>query len=142
MTMAQKYPRLAWLLTRLAFALLIGGGIALYQWSQHVARKREDEAALLLDRQLGVTVEQLDNDIASDLGAPAGTTGLVVTSLADGRPADQAGLQAGDVIEQIDNFAVSDPQAAVDALQADRRRQLILIVNRHGKDVRIEVTLG
>lgn len=140
--MAQKYPKLARLLAGLALALLIGGGLAAYQWSQHVGRRRQDEAALLLDRQLGLTVEQLDDDTASGLGAPSGTTGLVVTSLADGRPADRAGLEAGDIIEQIDNFAVTNPQAAADALHADRRRQLILIVNRHGREVRIEVTRG
>ena len=140
--MARKYPRLTWLLARLAIVLLIGGGLALYQWSRHVARMREDEAALQIDRELGMTVEPIDDDIAADLGVPPRTTGLVVTSLADGRPADQAGMQAGDVIEQIDELAVTGPESAINALNADSDRRLSIIVNRHGSDLRLEVIRG
>ena len=140
--MARKYPRLAWWLTRLAIVLLVGGSLAVYQWSRHVARMREDQAALGIDRELGMTVETIDDDIAADLDVPPRTTGLVVTSLADGRPADRAGVQAGDVIEQIDDLAVTGPESAMNALQADRDRRLAIIVNRHGRDLRLEVIRG
>lgn len=140
--MSRKYPRLAWLLSRFAIIVLIVAALSCYQWSQHLTRRREDLAALQIDRELGMTVEPIDDDIAADLHVPPRTTGVVVTSLADGRPADRAGLRAGDVIEQIGGFAVTDSVAAVDALHADRRRRLSIIVNRHGRDLRVEAIRG
>lgn len=142
MSLTRRFPSLSWILARIAFALMIGAAVGLFQWSQHSARRREDEAALQLDRQLGVTVEPLDADVAADLSVPPGTNGLVVTSLSDGRSAARAGIQPGDVIEQIGGLAVTDPEAAADALRLQPQPLIGVIVNRHGKDLRLVVSRG
>lgn len=129
-------------LTSLAIALLIAGSLGLYQWSRHLARRHEEVAALQLDRELGVTAEPVDDDIAADLGVPPETTGLVVTSLADGRVAEAAGLHAGDVIEQIGDLVVTDFESAAAALEANRHHRVAVILNRHGTDMRVEVPLA
>lgn len=109
------------------------------QWSLHESEKSTEAAEARIVRELGATVEPLDDEIAATLGIPPRTTGLVVTSLADARLGRKAGLKPGDVIEQIGDLAVTDPQAAAEALAASRHRQIALIVNRHGEDVRIEL---
>ena len=109
------------------------------QWSLLDGEKRTEAAEASIVRELGVTVEPLDDEIAATLGIPPRTTGLVITSLADAQPGDQAGLRPGDVIEQIGDLAVTDPPAAAAALTASRHRRVALIVNRHGEDLRIEL---
>ncbi len=46
---------------------------------------------------LGVSIQPLDRDLAAYLGMP-GTTGVIVNSVADGSPAEKAGVRAGDVL--------------------------------------------
>ena len=54
---------------------------------------------------LGVQTQDLTDDIARALGAPAGQ-GAVVTRVQPGSSAAEAGLQAGDVIVRVDGHAV------------------------------------
>jgi len=58
---------------------------------------------LLSDRRLGVTVDELTDQLAEYFGAK---DGLLVTSVADGSAASRAGLRAGDVITSIDGREV------------------------------------
>src|SRR5262245_61483279 len=46
---------------------------------------------------LGVSIQPLDRDLAGYLGMPE-TTGVIVNSVADGSPAQKAGVRAGDVV--------------------------------------------
>jgi C-terminal processing protease CtpA/Prc len=129
-------------LLSLALAVTVGGAVGLQQWWHHVERRREEAAALKLDRELGVTIEPLDVDLAEDLELPPDTRGLVVTSLAEGRPAERAGLQAGDVIERIAARPIEDATAAAQALDASRAGTLEIIVNRHGRDMQVALRRG
>jgi serine protease Do len=58
-------------------------------------------------RRLGVSVQELTNQLADYLGA---RNGLLVTSVADGSSAERAGLKAGDVITSINGDAVRSRQ--------------------------------
>lgn len=57
---------------------------------------------------LGVGIGEIGPN-ASAFGLPAGTTGLVVSSIESNSPAAKAGLQPGDVIQKINGEAVVRP---------------------------------
>jgi serine protease Do len=46
---------------------------------------------------LGISIQPLDRDLAAHLGQPD-ATGVIVNSVADGSPAQRAGLRAGDIL--------------------------------------------
>lgn len=56
---------------------------------------------------LGVTIQSVDADLASSLSLPA-ARGAIVTSVANGGPAEKAGLKRGDVIMAINKQPVVD----------------------------------
>lgn len=56
---------------------------------------------------LGVQLEALDANVRQQLGYQG--QGAAIVSVVGGSPADQAGLQPGDVIQSIDGKAVSSP---------------------------------
>lgn len=56
-------------------------------------------------RHLGLTVQELDPDLAESLGA-AEIDGVLVASVAKGGPADRAGLRRGDILEALDGHPV------------------------------------
>jgi serine protease Do len=56
---------------------------------------------------LGVTIQSVDADLASSLNLPA-ARGAIVTSVANGGPAEKAGLKRGDVIMAVNKQPVAD----------------------------------
>lgn len=131
---------LRWWLDRLLLVLAVLAVLGAWQWSTHDRARREDAAALRLDSELGATLETLDDDLAADLGLPAGSRGLVLTSLARGQAASRAGLQPGDVIEAIDAVPIEDPLSAVEALDSGRTSTTVLVVSRHGRGREVSLT--
>ena len=55
---------------------------------------------------LGISGQELNSQVALDLGLDANTRGVVISSVTAGGPAATAGLQNGDVIVQIDDQPV------------------------------------
>ncbi len=64
---------------------------------------------------LGVSVEDLDQGTADQLGLPV-SSGALVRGVQPGSPAEQAGLAPGSVITAIDNQTINSTQALGDAL--------------------------
>ncbi|TMA41684.1 MAG: PDZ domain-containing protein, partial [Deltaproteobacteria bacterium] len=85
----------------------------------------------------GLAVEPLGPDQARRLGLKAGT-GVVVTDVADGSPADEAGLEPGDVIVEANRRPVRSAGDLGRALAAGRQRALLL-VRRNGASIFIEM---
>jgi serine protease Do len=56
--------------------------------------------------RLGLTVQTLTPDIARQLGYKATETGVVISAVAPASAADEAGLQAGDVVKEVDRVPV------------------------------------
>ena len=84
---------------------------------------------------LGISVAPLTPELASRYRLPRGTRGLVVENVdPDGRAAS-AGIQAGDVIEEVNR----QPVESVDDLRAAMRRTTdrpaLLLVNREGNQL-------
>src|SRR5205823_8896888 len=85
----------------------------------------------------GLAVESLAPDDARRLGLKPGT-GVVVTDVSDGSPAEDAGLEAGDVIVEANRRSVRSPAELGRALAASPRRALLL-VRRNGASLYIEM---
>ena len=67
-------------------------------------------------QSFGLQLGPLTNDVRQQLGLDEGTRGAVVQQVTQGSPADQAGLQTGDVIVGIGDHAVASPAQAANAL--------------------------
>jgi serine protease Do len=81
----------------------------------------------------GVQVDTLTPSIARDLGVSPGTKGVVVTSVASDSPAADAGLQRGDVIEQINRQDVASVSDYNRLVTEAGKQTIVLLVNRAGE---------
>jgi serine protease Do len=59
---------------------------------------------------IGVNIATLDSRLAKGLGLPSDATGVVISGVQDGSPADKAGLKSNDLILKLDGFPVADNQ--------------------------------
>jgi serine protease Do len=85
-------------------------------------------------------VQALDNALMSQLNIPAKTTGVVITSVAPGGQAEAAGLQRGDVIQEVNHETVKtldDYQKAANKIQKDDLA--VLLVNRQGNSLFVAI---
>jgi len=80
---------------------------------------------------LGLAVETLNDAARRQLGYGRDVVGALVTGVAPGGPADEAGLRPGDVLLQIDRQAVDSARAASQALA--RAEPPILLLVRRGE---------
>ena len=87
--------------------------------------------------RFGLSVEPLTPDRARELGVRA-TRGVVVAAVEPGSRAADAGLRAGDVIEQVDRKDVASGEALRGALQAGSQPALLLV---HRGNATVFVTL-
>ena len=88
---------------------------------------------------LGVTVAPLTPELAERADVPKGIKGLLVQEVDPASRAAEAGIRAGDVIQQVNR----QPVQTVDDLRAAVRRSsdrpALLLVNREGRDFFITV---
>ena len=80
----------------------------------------------------GVNVQDLSPDILQQLGLPSGTRGVVVVDVAQGSPAEMAGLQRGDVIEQVNRHPVDSVSQYEREVRMAGNQSVVLLVNRGG----------
>ncbi len=86
----------------------------------------------------GVSVDNLDAQSAHDLGLPANTQGVVVTNVDPSSAAADAGLQRGDVIQQVNRKPVTNTSDFERALGSSKESTLLL-VNRNGSTLYLAV---
>ena len=94
--------------------------------------------------RLGLALGPLSPDTRSQLDLPDGTKGAVVERVRPGSPAENAGLQPGDVIVGVNTQSVASPGDAVKALRGamdGNDHALALRVIRNGQPVYVGVTL-
>jgi S1-C subfamily serine protease len=97
---------------------------------------RTDVASMLLDGTtakaadttggtafVGIQLSPLSDDRSGI--AYQGQNGVAVAAVTSGGPADVAGIEPGDVIEQIDGKAVDSPEAAASAIRAHQPGQSV-----------------
>jgi len=81
----------------------------------------------------GVTVENLTSETAQALKLPAGTKGVVVDKVTPESRAAEAGLQRGDVIQQVNHKPVTNAKEYGQAVgSAPKDEPVLLLVDRNG----------
>jgi serine protease Do len=84
--------------------------------------------------KLGLSVEPLTPDIASELNLPRGTQGVVVDSVDPTGPAAVAGIERGDVIQQVNRQVVRSADDLRNALsKTGSGPALLLVTDRRGE---------
>jgi Do/DeqQ family serine protease len=89
--------------------------------------------------KLGVRIEPLTPEAKSQLGLPATTQGVLVREVDPVGPAAHAGLERGDVIEQVNQQPVRSATDVTTALERSGNRPALLLVNRGGESIFITV---
>jgi serine protease Do len=107
----------------------IGASVNLQVWRDGAGRSfratlteapSEDSAAPTDAGPLGLALQTLTPSLAESLGVPRETKGTVIAEVQAGSPAEQAGLQAGEVIVEVDRKPVATADQAAAALKEKR----------------------
>ena len=101
---------------------------------------RRDAGSGSVDQtSLGVSVAPLTPELASRYRLPRDTHGVIVQDVdPEGRAAD-AGIQAGDVIEEVNRQPVQNVDDLRAALRKSANRPVLLLVNRQGSGLFVTV---
>lgn len=92
--------------------------------------------------RIGLALAPLSPELSDQLNVPKDTKGVVVREVQPGSPAEQAGLQAGDVIVGVGGKHVGSPSQAADAIRgASKDHAVALRIIRNGQPVFVGVNL-
>lgn len=83
----------------------------------------------------GITLTMLDMETKQELGLSDETEGVLITGVDDTSEAYDKGLRAGDVILEIGQEAVTDPEQILDRIKAaveGGRTSILLLITREG----------
>jgi serine protease Do len=80
----------------------------------------------------GLQVSELTADVARELKLEPGTRGVVVTNVAGGSAAQEAGLERGDVIMEINRKPVTNVAEFRSGVGAAGKESILMLVNRGG----------
>jgi Do/DeqQ family serine protease len=111
----------------------------------HPAEEQSSNAAPPADQDsgaLGIQVQPLTPELASQVGVPAATQGLIVAGVSPGSPADDAGIARGDVITQINRQPIRTTADVKAALAKSGNKPALLLVNRKGSTVYLPVKVS
>jgi len=97
-----------------------------------------DLPGALSGRRLGVTVNELTDQLAQYFGAK---DGVLVTSVTDGSAASRAGLKAGDVITSINGQSVRSRDDLIRSLRDADTNELTIVLVRDRKESTVKATI-
>ena len=89
--------------------------------------------------KLGISVEPLTPEIAQQLQLKPGTTGVVVDSVDPTGPAVEAGIQRGDVIQEVNRQPVRSADDLRAAVEKSGTKPVLLLLNRRGETIYLAV---
>jgi serine protease Do len=84
-----------------------------------------------LDKGLGLGLQDLSPDVASQLGYQK-QDGALVATVGPGSPAEDAGLRRGDLIQEVDNKPVDSASACARAIKKAGKNDSVLLLVRRG----------
>jgi serine protease Do len=84
-------------------------------------------------KNLGLTIENLTSDLAQQLGYK-GDHGVVITDVASGSPADDAGLQKNDLIKQVNQKDVNNVGEFEDIVKDLKKGDVAALLVRRGQN--------
>jgi serine protease Do len=82
--------------------------------------------------RLGIAVTEVTPDIAKELKLPPTTKGVVIADIESGSSAAEAGLQVGDVVQEVNRKPVRTVAEFQSQLSARGSSPVLLLVNREG----------
>ncbi|HEX5327555.1 MAG TPA: Do family serine endopeptidase [Acetobacteraceae bacterium] len=94
--------------------------------------------------RLGLALGPISPDVAGQLNLPDGTQGAVVNQVQPGSPAEQAGIQPGDVIVGVGSRSVDSPSqaaAAISSAERDGDHAIALRIIHHGQPAFVAVNV-
>jgi len=94
--------------------------------------KEQEIAAGKETDKLGMAVSEITPEMAERLNVPAGS-GVVVTDLEDGSPADEAGIKRGDIIKEVNKQPVKNMKAYNLAIKKALKEENILLLVKRGR---------
>ena len=92
---------------------------------------------------IGIRYQPVSSRAAVSLGLPAQTTGIIITEILRGSPAEQSGLRVRDVITKVNDTQI-DAEHPVQSILLHHRPgdKVKLTIIRDGKQQSVDVTLG
>jgi serine protease Do len=94
--------------------------------------ERGEVAEVPIQKTLGITVQDLTPEIARALGLED-TTGVVVAQVEKGSPADRAGINRGDVVQEVNHQLVESVDDFYRAMDKAKGQESILLLVRRGE---------
>lgn len=89
--------------------------------------------------KLGLSLQPLTQELSKTLRVPDGTKGVVVTEVDSGSPADEQGINKGDVILEINRQPVTSLEDVRSALEKSGDRSALLLISRSGQTLYVTV---
>jgi serine protease Do len=85
--------------------------------------------------KLGLAIDDLNQDMRQQINAPADVHGAVIANVRPGSPAEDAGLQAGDVVVEVNRKPVASAEQFTNAVHSTPTgKDLLLLVWSKGND--------
>ncbi|WP_374448596.1 DegQ family serine endoprotease [Stella sp.] len=95
--------------------------------------------------KLGLSLAPLDRDARRENGIPASVRGVLVAGVDPDSAAADKGIRPGDVIVKVGGRTVATPDEVAErvaAAQGERRKSILLLVNRQGSERFVALPLG
>ncbi|HWF38676.1 MAG TPA: Do family serine endopeptidase [Candidatus Acidoferrales bacterium] len=105
--------------------------VTLGEYPQNAA-STQPAAGVAASTLKGLQVQNLTPDLAQQFSVPPSTAGVVVTSVDPASAAATAGVQAGDVIQDVNRKPVNNTEQYEQALQGKTNQAVLLLLNRKG----------
>jgi serine protease Do len=94
---------------------------------------------------MGLKLTALTQELRRELNVPRNVSGVVVTAVSRASPLAELGLAPGDVIQAINQEPVHTPKdvtARLAAFRKDGGKNLLLLINRHGINQYVALSVG
>lgn len=97
----------------------------------------EEQAPLTSATVLGMEIREVNDETRAEFGLQDSVSGVVIASVEEGSSAAEQGIEAGDVIAEVDQQSVGDPREVLDQINSlkdqGRRNAYLLIVSPSGE---------
>jgi serine protease DegQ len=92
---------------------------------------------------IGVEPQNLTKELAESLSLPKDTSGVLISGVLEGGPADKAGMKPGDVLTQVNGQAVDDVVALLNRIaQTSPGDEAKINLLRKGKPMTLKLQVG
>ena len=92
---------------------------------------------------IGVEPQNLSKELAESLNIPLNTSGVLITGVLNGGPADKAGMKPGDVLTQVNGQKVGDVVTLLNRIaQTNPGDEAKVSLLRKGKEMTLQVQVG